>query len=123
MEGYAQGSKKERNSALELLRIVAMVLIVMSHYSVHGGINLNVLPLSANKVFLRMIQFGDLGTNIFVLISGYFLIYSSYRFQKLLRLLLQVWFYSVLLYGDICFDRFSRVFCAWSDKGAASNHF
>lgn len=30
---------KERNSNIELLRILSMFMIVISHYSVHGGVH------------------------------------------------------------------------------------
>ena len=61
---------KKRNSSLELLRILAMLFIVISHYSVHGGFNLNSINLLFNKVFLQVSTLGNLGVNIFVLISS-----------------------------------------------------
>lgn len=35
--------KQKRNSSVELLRIIAMLFIVISHYSVHGGIDIKAL--------------------------------------------------------------------------------
>ena len=93
--------KKERNSNIELLRIVSIILIVISHYVVHGiGIeNLNAMPLSITKVFLQALVLGNLGTILFVLISGYYLINSKeIKLKKIIKLILQVVFYSSVIY-------------------------
>ncbi len=88
--------KKDRKSSLELLRILSMFLIVMHHYSVHGGFNLNDQSLTLNKVIVQILSLGGkLGVNIFVLITGYFLIKSNFKLKKLLILLGQVYFYSI----------------------------
>ena len=93
--------KKERNSNIELLRIISIILIVISHYVVHGvGIeNLNAMPLSITKVFLQALVLGNLGTILFVLISGYYLINSKeIKLKKIIKLILQVVFYSSVIY-------------------------
>lgn len=36
-------SNKARNSSIEILRIIAMLFIVMSHYSVHGALDAKTL--------------------------------------------------------------------------------
>lgn len=82
-----------RNSNIELLRIVSMVLIVMFHFSVHGSWPEDG-PL-ASDVAVEMLSFGGkLGVNCFVLITGYFMVRSRLKVQSLLRVVLQTWFYS-----------------------------
>ena len=82
--------KKERNSSIELLRILLMVMIIMHHvvssviapgFSSHGWACLDVVLHTAVIVF--------------VLISGYFGIRFSWK--RFVSLILQVVFYSVLL--------------------------
>ena len=69
----------KRDSNFELLRIICMVLIVIHHFSVHGGYfteTQGTLPFNATLIDLFAMG-GRLGVNIFVLISGYFLINSK----------------------------------------------
>lgn len=86
-----------RNSNLELLRILSMMLIIAHHFAYHGGFTSAVTE--ANRVWLdTIIVGGKLGVNLFIMISGYFLIDSKFKPVKLLKLVLQVIFYIVLLY-------------------------
>ena len=96
--------KKKRNSSIELLRIIAMIFIVLSHYSVHGGFKLELINNDLNRCFLQVITLGNLGVDIFVLISGYFIIKSKYSFKKIIQLIAQVLFYSILLYAIFIFS-------------------
>ncbi len=85
-----------RNSNIELLRIVSMVLIVLFHFSVHGtwpegG------PLASDTA-VEMLSFGGkLGVNCFVLITGYFMVHGHLKVQSPLRVVLQTWFYSFVI--------------------------
>ena len=87
-----------RNSSVELLRIVAMLMIVLSHVCVHSGIDRGSMPLSLNRIFIRWGSLGNLGVDIFVMISGYFLCTKKNPTTSLGKLLVQVWFYSVGLF-------------------------
>ena len=95
----------DRQSNFELLRIFAMLFIIMHHYSVHGGFVLE-NEITFNKIFLQMMAFGGkLGVDIFVIISGYFLINEGFKLRKLLKLMAQMWFYSIgLLVLVLLFD-------------------
>lgn len=90
----------KRNTSIEMLRIVSILLIVMSHYSVHSGIITSNLPLGINRFLLESISLGNIGVIIFVLINGYFSIKKKQPFslKKLLILYLQIWFYSFSIY-------------------------
>lgn len=90
---------KTRNSAIELLRILAMVLIVLSHSSYHGGFPEEPSRFLPNTFFLDWMILGNLGVDIYIIISGYFLSGKPFRPVSLCRLLTQVWFYSFLGYG------------------------
>ena len=84
---------KERNSSFELIRIVAMSLIIIHHFLYHGitaeeigSVNYNLI----NPYFYT-------GVNIFFLISGWFLIRFSFR--KLFSFILLVLSYCLFNYA------------------------
>ncbi|MCO4635032.1 hypothetical protein Si037_01640 [Streptococcus infantarius subsp. infantarius] len=91
---------RKRNSNIELLRIISMLLIVSHHFSVHGDFDSLDSITMFNKVWLQFIQLGGkIGVNIFVIISGYFLIQSSKnKLSKVLKLWVQLLFYSFIIY-------------------------
>lgn len=80
-----------RQSNFELLRIISMILIVAHHYVVHGGFALWEKSFSFQLFFLQALSYGGkLGVNLFVLISGYFLVKSRCKIRKIVKLWLQV---------------------------------
>lgn len=89
--------KKERKANFELLRIISMLLIVIYHYSDWGGI-MYIETSPINRLIGDFINIGGkLGVNLFVLISGYFLINSKFKLKKLIKVIFEVWFYSVAI--------------------------
>lgn len=89
---------KERNSSLELLRIIAMLFIIVHHYSIHGNIQVDEISFSINKIILEIVRLGNLGVVIFVMITGYYMISSKYDLKKLIRIYCPTLFYSILIY-------------------------
>ena len=92
---------KVRNSNLELYRIIVMLLIVAHHYVVNSGL-MEVLsqdPLSGKSIFLYWFgMWGKIGINCFVLITGYFMCCSSITLRKFLKLLLEIYFYRIVIH-------------------------
>lgn len=88
--------KMPRNSAVELLRILAMAMIVLSHICCHSGFDSTYSMLRVNRLFVQFGYLGNLGVALFLMISGYFR--SSVSTRALSRLLGQVWFYSLSLF-------------------------
>lgn len=87
-----------RQSNIELLRIISMVLIVVHHYAYHGFPS-EILALSPDKWKVDiLILGGGIGVNLFVLISGYFMACSCISGKKILRLWLQTFFFCMLFY-------------------------
>lgn len=88
-----------RRSNIELLRIVAMVMIVASHFAIHGGFKYED-EISLNSVWITFFgSGGKLGVDIFLLISGYFSVTSKrFRYSRVIRLWLQGFFYAVGIY-------------------------
>lgn len=90
-----------RQSNFELLRIFAMLMIVAHHFSVHSGFDFNSSDfLLINKLWIIFIQIGGkIGVDVFVLISGYFLITAKLpKKNKAIKLWLQIFSYSFLLF-------------------------
>lgn len=87
--------KKCRNSNLEILRIISMLLIVASHYGLHGFKTIE-MTYSLNRYIVGALSLGGkVGVSCFILISGYFIVNSKFTIRKLIKLLGEVWFYSV----------------------------
>lgn len=91
-----------RNSNLELYRIVVMLLIVAHHYVVNSGVwdEMQTDMFSWRSQFLLMFgMWGKIGINCFVLITGYFMCTSKITWQKFLKLLLEIYFYKIVIYS------------------------
>jgi len=95
---------KKRDTNIELLRIIAMLMIIGHHFAVHGGFFFQNRQITGNMLFLQWLSIGGkIGVNLFVLISGYFLTAASgIRIQKAVTLWLQIFFYSVVIYLIFC---------------------
>lgn len=80
---------KRRVSKFELLRIIAMYLIVLHHAVFHGILTVSPVeqlryPLTVTlSIILEM--GGKIGVFIFVLITGYFMINSKISIGKILK--------------------------------------
>lgn len=82
-----------RDSNFELFRIILMLLIIAHHYVVNSGFGqlYDFDHITGNMIFLQLFGFaGKIGINCFVFITGYFMIKSQFKFQKLLKLYLEL---------------------------------
>ena len=96
--------KKQRQSNFELLRIIAIIMIIMCHYYGHGGGSESEKNLILKTIFGC---FGCIANNIFLLITGYFLVKSNVNYKKIIKLILEMFFYSIVI--DIIFYGFKIV--------------
>lgn len=85
-----------RNSSFEVLRIAAMLMVTISHASIHGGFPDDPSVIELNNHILNWFLLGNLGVNLFLLITGYFLCTKQIDSKLVLKNLTQVWFYSIL---------------------------
>lgn len=91
-------AKKKRMANLELLRCVAMMMVVVLHYLGKSQLlpELTGESLGAQGVAAWLLEsFSVVAVNVYMFISGYFLCTSSFKLSRLLKLWLQVWLYSV----------------------------
>lgn len=93
-------SHNSRQSNVEALRILAMLMIVAHHFVVHSGFSFPGGAITVNRLWLKLINIGGkIGVDIFVLISGYFLVSAhSFKTEKAVKLWAEIWFYSVAIY-------------------------
>jgi len=97
--------RKERDSNLELYRIIVMMLIVAHHYVVNSGLTDDTGPIFSNilspqSIFLLLFgAWGKTGINCFVLITGYFMCKKNITLKKFVKLLFEVMFYKIVISG------------------------
>lgn len=87
---------KERQSNLELLRIVAMLAVIAGHFLWQSGLVDAGLAsgFSPKTLFLQFASvWGKTAINAFVLISGYFMCTGRLTPRRFVRLVLEVYFY------------------------------
>ena len=89
----------KRQANFEILRVLAMAMIVAMHYMLKGGI---AIPMShdgslTNHVAWLIEAFCIIAANCYVLISGYFMVEAEWKLKKLISLAAQVLFYSLLI--------------------------
>lgn len=97
-----QPIQKQRNSNLELYRIIVMLLIVCHHYVVNSGlmVELENGPITAKSLFFYVFgMWGKTGINCFVFITGYFMCKSSITLRKFLKLFLEVELYNIVIFS------------------------
>ena len=86
---------KIKKSNLELLRILAMILIVLGHYVYWGIGDLKINNFINELIFEFLVLGGKIGVNIFILISSWFLVDSKFNSRKLINLILKVKIYAL----------------------------
>lgn len=93
--------KENRQSNIELYRIIVMFFIVAHHYVVNSGLMDKMLIDSLNiKSFYLLVfgAWGKTGINCFVLITGYYMCKLSITIKKWLKLLCEIEFYNIIIY-------------------------
>ncbi|MCI1366271.1 MAG: acyltransferase family protein [Lactobacillus crispatus] len=90
---------KKRNSNLELLRIISMFLIILGHFAWQTKWNFNSSDSIIHIGMLHSLWIGGkLGVNIFVLISGYFLINSKFKLKSFITVWLTSYMYAWVIF-------------------------
>lgn len=88
----------QRNVGLDLLRLLAMFMVVLLHVNNWGGLLKNT-TFQINFLSIYFFEsFSIVAVNCFILISGFFLIKQNFRLNKLISLILEVCAYSWLCF-------------------------
>ena len=97
-------SIKDRDSNIELLRIVCMIMILNLHtFWIPESLTLKSLNL-ANVITIFSESLSVCAVNSFVLISGYYSI--KWKWRSLLSLIYQVYFFIIVVYIILLATRF-----------------
>lgn len=93
------GQHKKRMVNIEVLRLLAMMMVVSLHYLAKGELLEKLTgPLSAKGHLAWILEsFSIAAVDVYVLISGYFLVETGFRCRRVISLVLQVMFYTCLL--------------------------
>lgn len=89
--------RRARNSNIELLRIISLFLIIVGHFAWQTNWTFNGTSIFLESTIHSLWIGGKLGVDIFVLISGYFLVKSHYKLSSFVRIWLQAFFYSIAI--------------------------
>lgn len=89
----------KRQANFEVLRVVAMAMIVAMHFMHKGGV---IQPLQEDMSIVNVSAwlietFCNVAANCYVLIAGYFLVDVEWKLKKLVSVVGQVLFYSLLI--------------------------
>lgn len=90
---------KKRIASIELLRILAMMMVVMLHYLSKGELLTPLTEEFGTGAYITWLleAFSIVAVNVYMLISGYFLVESGFKAGRLAKLVCQVLFYSLLI--------------------------
>ena len=73
-----------------------MILIIGHHYALYSGFTFTE-NISINKLIVQFLTIGGkVGVNIFIIITGYFMINSRFKIKKLLNLIFQTFTYTFI---------------------------
>lgn len=101
MNAIVDSSKIRRDSNIELLRIVSMILVLITHscYVALGSPTQADITISFSSSLMRSLSesLSDVGVNTFILISGWYGIRS--RLSRFMEFIFQILFLEVVVYA------------------------
>lgn len=114
--------KAKRQANFELLRIVAMYMVVIMHYLANS---IETVPTGGSVqgmdvVYALLESLCIVAVNVYVLISGYFLSESAFSWKRVIRVIAQTLFYTVLippvlaLFGALSFSEVFNIYHIWN---------
>lgn len=87
--------KSKRNANIELLRIISMMMVITLHGLDKGDALVTMFGESGTAVCAWVIEsFCIMAVNIYMLISGYFLVKCEFKSGRIIELMLQTLFYT-----------------------------
>ena len=107
---HSRNSNGGRNSSIELLRIIAMFMILAHHFIVHNGYDVKQLPLGPERILFQLVMAGGgkVGVIIFFSISAWFFLDREQTIKSNLK---RVWIMErELLFWSLILVTFYLVF-------------
>lgn len=95
MEELSYTKTNERNYGVDLLRILSMLMVVILHVLIHGGVIDGCVKFSAKYYSASFLEISAYcAVNVFAMISGYVLVCKNVQYKKIISLWGTVLFYS-----------------------------
>ena len=88
---------KERNHGLDLLRLLAMIFIVMSHIEGQSGIFSNVDSEFGKCIVWFLTSGAQISVNCFVMIGAWFLVDKKFKMERIMKIYGELFFYCVCI--------------------------
>ena len=77
--------------------------VILSHFNVHGQFELtNMYQFNINWLLKSIFMTGNIANYIFIIITGYFLTKSKINYKRIIGLILDMLFYSYLIFAILC---------------------
>jgi len=96
-----QAKNNMRNYGLDILRCLAMVMVVILHFLDKGDVLRNLADegsfAASDHAAWILEAFCIVAVNCYMLLSGYFLKENSFKLSRLLGLVCKIWLYSVIV--------------------------
>lgn len=90
---------KQRDTNFELLRIISMLMIITLHFFIFGKITDKMPINSLNYYISYFLKYAfTIAVNLYVMISGYYLVKSKIKIKRIIKLELEIIFYTVGIY-------------------------
>ena len=92
-----QSTVKKKNANMELLRLIAMVFVVTVHLLDKGHSLVDPIKEPSASAYIAWLieSFTIMSISLFILISGYFLVKSSFKLGRLLEIVFAAVFYAL----------------------------
>ena len=96
-QGGEMQTKRQAN--FEILRVLAMIMVVVLHYLSHSDSLLALgVPATSVRITGSLIEsFCIVAVNVWVLISGYFLSQSGFKLKRILQIICEIFFYTAAI--------------------------
>lgn len=86
-----------RQPNIELLRVISMFMVLLGHYYVISGFS-DIDIISFNWIGMQFLgAWSKVAVDIFVIITGYFLVNQTFRWKKVLKLLSCTYFWGIIV--------------------------
>ena len=98
----------KRQANFEILRVLAMIMVVVLHYLSHSDSLLALgVPATSVRITGSLIEsFCIVAVNVWVLISGYFLSQSGFKLKRILQIICEIFFYTAAISLNFLLDFF-----------------
>lgn len=92
-------AEHKRMANYELLRVLAMIMVVVMHFLAHSNSLLEIdAPAGGVRILGSLLEsFCLVAVNVYVLISGYFGVKGAFRTGKVASLFVQIWSYALVV--------------------------